>query len=358
MGRSGISYEQVSEAASALVAAGEIPTYARIRSALGDQGSSSTIGKHLQRWKEQQPDAGTDRSNGLDPALVKALRELEELARVKAARLIEAKEAAHAEALAEQQALAIAAERRAEEEAAESHALGVELAGAEAELRRQASELLAGQRQAELDAAELASLRQRLQDCQTEQRALHRQFDLLREQFEHYQETSALQRADLERSHGVQLAAREQELYELRQSNQTLHLQLRDARCDAEAASNQAARLAAEQVATVAQLAEIQAEALSQRAALAERQQERDRWQILEQERERQSQAQLMELQQLRATLATLQAQHAVLADRWQRAEAALAPDLSPAATPVAGGKGRTTRKQGPARAGTPTPRK
>lgn len=72
MARSGISYEQVQQAANALVAAGKNPTIAAVREALGT-GSAGTIHRFLTQYREAAPVAAKparDVPEGLQAALV------------------------------------------------------------------------------------------------------------------------------------------------------------------------------------------------------------------------------------------------------------------------------------------------
>lgn len=352
MGRIGITYLMVSDAANALKAVGEVPTYATIRIALGNTGSSSTIGKHLQRWHEEQQHAAQEQlSSGVDPAMLQALRNIEEQAKAKALQVIEQLKAAHAEAMAEQMDLRLAAERRAEDEATECHALGVELAGAEAELRAQAAALVAMQQRAELDAVDRAGLQQRLQDSQAEQRELHQQFAQMREQFEHYQEATAQQRADELRSHAAQLLARDHELHGLRQAMQDQLLELRDAQREREALRLREESLSGTLAATEARLTQTAAE-------LGQRQQDCALKEALEQELRRQLAESQAQLELTHTALRDEQVQRAVLADRYQRAEQALQqpPETGlnppPADTNVSeptAVRGKPTRKVAPA---------
>ena len=72
MARTGISYEQVEQAANALVAAGKNPTIAAVRESLGT-GSAGTIHRFLTQYRESAPVAvkpARDVPEGLQAALV------------------------------------------------------------------------------------------------------------------------------------------------------------------------------------------------------------------------------------------------------------------------------------------------
>jgi len=54
VGRVGITFEQVVEAADHILASGHNPTIEKIRRQLGDTGSNSSIGKYLNQWKAER----------------------------------------------------------------------------------------------------------------------------------------------------------------------------------------------------------------------------------------------------------------------------------------------------------------
>ncbi len=59
MGRLGITYEEVVEAALSLEQKAETPTIDKIRAYLGGTGSNTTISKYLQRWRQQFSSSAT-----------------------------------------------------------------------------------------------------------------------------------------------------------------------------------------------------------------------------------------------------------------------------------------------------------
>lgn len=81
MARTGVTYEQVSQAADALLAAGQVgpdgnPTIAGVRERLGGTGSPNTIHGHLQRWKGGRParaSAGAELPAGIVRAITDEL---------------------------------------------------------------------------------------------------------------------------------------------------------------------------------------------------------------------------------------------------------------------------------------------
>lgn len=80
VGRPGISYEQVAQAADRLLAAGRTATIDAVREALGNTGGKGTIHKHLKTWAEQHPPTA-DAVPELPAGLLRDLgRELERVA--------------------------------------------------------------------------------------------------------------------------------------------------------------------------------------------------------------------------------------------------------------------------------------
>ena len=54
MARDGVTYEQVAQAADALVGSGQQPTIRAVREHLG-RGSPNTVHRHLQAWRDARP---------------------------------------------------------------------------------------------------------------------------------------------------------------------------------------------------------------------------------------------------------------------------------------------------------------
>lgn len=54
IGRSGITYEEVVDAAEKLLGLNETPTINKVRYHLGDTGSNSNISRHLKNWKDER----------------------------------------------------------------------------------------------------------------------------------------------------------------------------------------------------------------------------------------------------------------------------------------------------------------
>lgn len=62
MARKGITYDQVSNAASAIKARGVEPTIQAVRLELGGEGSYSTISQHLAKWRTEVAERGNVKS--------------------------------------------------------------------------------------------------------------------------------------------------------------------------------------------------------------------------------------------------------------------------------------------------------
>ena len=71
MARLGITLEQVTAAADALVGEGQQPTIRAIRERLGNTGSPNTIHRHLSAWREARPASAT--AMALSPNLASAI---------------------------------------------------------------------------------------------------------------------------------------------------------------------------------------------------------------------------------------------------------------------------------------------
>ena len=73
MGRPGIVYSDVADAAAGLVDSGRAPTVDLVRSVLGS-GSKSTIAPLLKRWKSQHAASVAGADEGLPTALLQAIK--------------------------------------------------------------------------------------------------------------------------------------------------------------------------------------------------------------------------------------------------------------------------------------------
>lgn len=130
MARSGVIYEEVKQAAEALLAAKINPTHARVRAHLGG-GSFSTIGRHLNAWRQARdhvPPQGTPPPEGLQDVVLQVWQSLDTAAEE---RVAEAKAQAEAEiesitAAADERVAAVEAEAQSRIEAIEAKRAAVE----------------------------------------------------------------------------------------------------------------------------------------------------------------------------------------------------------------------------------------
>lgn len=226
MARSGVLYVHVAQAAAQLVAEGHNPTIDSIRVALGGTGSKSTIAPLLKRWKSAHPGTVAQAELGLPAELVLAVKGIHEKVQAEAVvQLQQALQAHQVEVTAMQEQLQQACMERdvllsVQEQqaqalaAATTHSQGLAdtVQRQEVTLASVGSEKLGFEQRLADRAAEVASLTQQLQQA--------------RVQFEHYQESTAQQRAD-ERQVVEQRQQRlEHELAELRQRLLAQHTHL------------------------------------------------------------------------------------------------------------------------------------
>lgn len=127
MARPGITYEEVAQAADALLAAGRVgpdgaPTLNALREQLGGTGSPNTIHTHLKAWKARRP-APASVGNELPVGIIRAITDEIDRAQAEARAQIEAKLVA------------------AENEASDLARAGAALEAEAAELRQQLAEL-------------------------------------------------------------------------------------------------------------------------------------------------------------------------------------------------------------------------
>lgn len=218
MARAGILYSHVAQAAAKLVADNKNPTVDNVREALGSTGSKSTIAPLLKRWKAEHQDAVASSEAGLPPELLQAIKRVYDKLEADVQQQLEQARAEHLtelEAAADQLAQSEAGNRLLTAANATLSSDLVQTKDALTQLQTahhtQAVALATAQ-------ADNAGFQQRLVDRQGEIDGLHRQLDQARTQFEHYQEATAMQRAE-ERQQAEQSRLRlENELTEARQS--------------------------------------------------------------------------------------------------------------------------------------------
>lgn len=199
MARAGILYSQVAATATRLFEKGENPTVDKVRQALGNTGSKSTIAPLLKRWKTEHAGQVPESQSGLPVELINAVKHIYEQAQQEAAQKIEIiqeemddlqaqcdEERAEAQQLAgaqKQQIDTLASTLSAKEEAHEA--------------------LIAAHNAAKIDIARLeadaSGLQLRLGDRQEEIKGLQQQLQQARTQYEHYQQAMIAQRDEEQR---------------------------------------------------------------------------------------------------------------------------------------------------------------
>lgn len=171
MARTGITYDEVAQAATALLARGDNPTIQRVREQLGS-GSNTTITHHLRRWQQQRRENGTPTlPPALPETLLPAVETFWQIALEQAREAFnEEREAARREVAEAQQARAeaLAGQQRLEQTNA---ALTAELDGTREQLRQREQALneeLSARRRAESElratTERRAALEERLQE--------------------------------------------------------------------------------------------------------------------------------------------------------------------------------------------------
>jgi chromosome segregation ATPase len=217
MARTGILYSHVAQAATKLVEDGKNPTVDTVREALGNTGSKSTIAPFLKRWKAEHQETVAEAESGLPATLLQAVKGLHQHMQAEVGQQLdrarqEHEAALHAAAVREQQL------RTDHQALSSTHAALSEdlervreaLAQLRASHHAQTVTLATAQ-------AENAGLQQRLADRAAEVTALNHQLSRSREQFEHYQEAGAAQRAQERQAAEQRIARLEQDLAGTRQ---------------------------------------------------------------------------------------------------------------------------------------------
>jgi chromosome segregation ATPase len=198
MARAGILYSQVATTAQRLFDKGENPTVDKVREALGNTGSKSTIAPLLKRWKTEQEGLVSETQTGLPVELVSAVKQLYDQAQRDAALQIERMQAEMTETQVRLEAQL--KEVQEEVDAGNQHISRLQAALAKKETAFDA--LTATHNAAQIDNARLQSdvsgLQLRLTDRQEDIKGLQQQLQQTRTQFEEYQETTT-QRRDEER---------------------------------------------------------------------------------------------------------------------------------------------------------------
>lgn len=310
MGRKGISYEDTKVAIERLLARGEAPTVARVRTELGDTGSVTTIGRYKRQWEAEQGERSTPGVPPLPDPLVKSLVQgaeayWNELMQALAAREQEIEAQATA---AVDQAQAMARQASDERDTAKAHAeaLAGELDQARTRLEQLSTRLTEThtELQRELARREGADrLNLELKDQVSEYRARLAQSEQLR--LQQAQEQEKRLAAEREAARAVQTSL-ERQLQQAQQALQTTQDHFEALRREHAALG---ARFEAERAALTLRLEELRSEL----ATLIE--QNRQQVAQLSQEQARVNRL-TGELQQVRETLASAEKSH-----RTERAE-------------------------------------
>lgn len=217
MGRIGILYSDVLQAAVKLTAEGKNPTVDNVREELGSTGSKSTLAPLLKRWKAEQQENGGNVDIGIPPKLIDAMKTVYENLQRDVEQRAERLQEAHRKEL---DTMADTLRQQNEENvaAAETNA---QLSEGAARAQQVFEQLRAEQRALNLTLAttqaENNGLQNRLTDRAAEIVAINLQLTYARAQFEHFQEATTLQRAEERAGFEQRLMRAEQELASSRQ---------------------------------------------------------------------------------------------------------------------------------------------
>lgn len=302
MARAGILYSHVTKAADQLVAAGKNPTVDNVREALGSTGSKSTIAPMLKQWKVEHQSAVAATDAGLPVELLEAVKGVYERLQVEAERRVEQARVLHQAAIEE-----------AQDQLQQCHAhegmlsqsvdsLSVELAQTRESLFRLQAEHQAAKITVAGLQADNTGLQQRLSDRAAEVKAVGDQLTQARGQFEHYQESMAMQRTEDRQAYELRIGRLEQDLTGAQQrlsaqqvtvaqqDMQLAQLRLETARSDdeARAAREGFVEVQADRVQLARQLTEVKAseQAVADMLAIARQEATETRMALAAQERQ------------------------------------------------------------------------
>lgn len=226
MGRIGISYVDVSQAADKLVAEGRNPTVDSVREELGSTGSKSTIAPLLKRWKAEHQENMASAGVGMPSNLVDAMKSVYDNLQADVEQRIAQVQDAHETAMAE---LGEILQQQLEENALAAETT-IQLNEEATRAQQVFEQLRAEQRALNLALAtaqaENAGLLNRLTDRAAEIVTMHQQLNYARTQFEHYQEASTNQRAEERSGFEQKLMRGEEELATMRQQSNDQQLKL------------------------------------------------------------------------------------------------------------------------------------
>ncbi|MDY7548236.1 DNA-binding protein [Glaciimonas sp. Gout2] len=226
MGRIGILYADVIQAADKLIAEGKNPTVDGVREELGSTGSKSTIAPLLKRWKAEHQENRASAEVGMPSNLIDAMKSVyDNLQSDVEQRITQAQEAHQKELEAmgetlqrqlEENAIAAETNRQLKDDAARAQQVFEQL---RAEQRALNLTLATAQ-------AENTGLQNRLADRAAEIVTMNQQLGYARTQFEHYQEATTIQRAEERSVFEQKLMRGEQELVNIRQQSSDQQLRL------------------------------------------------------------------------------------------------------------------------------------
>ncbi|CAN5671766.1 hypothetical protein BH11PSE12_BH11PSE12_26930 [soil metagenome] len=218
MARAGILYSDVAKAASQLAENGKTPTVDTVREAIGSTGSKSTIAPMLKRWKQEHVEAVEASGSGIPSGLLQAVKNVYEAVQAEAdSKIVKA---------LKQHQMDLAALRQHEQELLnekseivdQNKSLQRDLTNAQREI----AQLKAEKQALSLSLATLevdkSGLQLRLMDRTSEVASLTQQLTHARAQFDHYQEATAVQRAQDRTAYELRITRLDQDITGARQS--------------------------------------------------------------------------------------------------------------------------------------------
>ena len=226
MGRIGILYADVIQAADKLIAEGKNPTVDGVREELGSTGSKSTIAPLLKRWKAEHQENRASAEVGMPSNLIDAMKSVYDNLQTDVEKRVTQEREAHEKELG---AMAETLQLQLEENAAAAQA-NAQLNEDAARAQQVFEQLRAEQRALNLTLAtaqaENTGLQNRLEDRAAEIVTMNQQLGYARTQFEHYQEASTTQRAEERSVFEQKIMRAEQELVNIRQQSGDQQLRL------------------------------------------------------------------------------------------------------------------------------------
>jgi hypothetical protein len=250
MGRDGITYEMVAEAAKRLVAAGVNPTNDAVRVELGNRGSKGTISPLLRKWREGSENVTESASKGLPADLIDVVRTVYERLEAAAQARIEQMRT-ECDEVRQDASRQIQIERQQKEAEKEAAALlskdlkTLQFGHTVLEANLSNERGVRQEREVQIASllAEKEGLLQRVADRAAEVHGIGVQLEQSRTQFEHYQEKTAEQRLEERRSYEARISALERELQLARNDSQAHREALAETRANKAALETRVAEL-------------------------------------------------------------------------------------------------------------------